>query len=173
MFYDESLKDVYLRVNSSETGLASNEAKERLKTEGYNEIGGKSGTSAFKILFNQFKNFLILLLIFASALSLILGELPEFFGILAIVALTVIMGFIQEYRAEQAMEALKKISAPYAKVMRDGKEIKILAKEIVPGDIVILEEGDIVPADLRLIDVSSLKVDESSLTGESVPVHKN
>jgi len=173
LFYDESLKDVYLRVNSSETGLASNEAKERLKTEGYNEIGGKSGTSAFKILFNQFKNFLILLLIFASALSLILGELPEFFGILAIVALTVIMGFIQEYRAEQAMEALKKISAPYAKVMRDGKEIKILAKEIVPGDIVILEEGDIVPADLRLIDVSSLKVDESSLTGESVPVHKN
>lgn len=173
MYYNESLKDVYLRLNSSESGLSSTEANERLKHEGFNEIGGKNGTSVLKILFNQFKNFLILLLIFASVLSFFLGELPDFFGILSIIILTVILGFVQEYRAEQAMDALKKISAPYAKVIRDGKEEKILAREIVTGDIVVLEEGDIVPADLRLIEVSSLRIDESSLTGESIPTHKN
>ncbi|MGV8150159.1 MAG: cation-translocating P-type ATPase [Candidatus Woesearchaeota archaeon] len=172
MYYDESLKDVYLRLNSSESGLSATQAVERLKREGYNEIGGKGGISAFKILLNQFKNFLIMLLILASLISFFLGELPDFFGILAIITLTVLLGFVQEFRAEKSMEALKKISAPYAKVIRDKEEIKILARDLVPGDIIILEEGDIVPADIRIIEFSSLKIDESSLTGESVPVHK-
>lgn len=173
LYYNESLKDAYLRLNSSESGLSDTEAKERLKKEGFNEIEADKSTSVFKILLNQFKNFLMLLLIFAAILSLNLGEIPDFFGILAIVILTVILGFIQEYRAEKAMESLKKISAPYAKVIRDGNEKKILAREIVSGDIIVLEEGDIVPADLRLIETSSFRIDESSLTGESIPVHKN
>ncbi|HGJ64130.1 TPA: cation-translocating P-type ATPase, partial [bacterium] len=173
MYYNESLKDVYLRLNSSELGLSDAEAKERLKLEGFNEIGSDTGTNIFKILLNQFKNFLLLLLIFAAILSLSLGEIPDFFGIITIVILTVILGFIQEYRAEKAMNSLRKISAPYAKVIRDGKEKKILARELVYGDIILLEEGDIIPADLRLIETSSFRVDESSLTGESTPVHKN
>ncbi len=173
MYYNESLKDVYLRLNSSGSGLSSVESSARLKREGFNEIGSDKGTSFFKILINQFKNFLLLLLIFAAILSLSLGEMPDFFGVMTIVALTVLLGFIQEYRAEKAMESLKRISAPYAKVMRDGKEEKILAREIVTGDIVVLEEGDIVPADMRLIETSSFRIDESSLTGESIPAHKN
>lgn len=173
LFYDESLKDVFLRLNSSDTGLASSEANERLKHEGFNELGGSKGVNPFMLLLEQFKNFLIIVLIIASLVSLLFGELLDFFGIITIIVLSVILGFVQEFRAEQAMEALKKISAPYAKVVRDGREEKIPAKEIVPGDVVLLEEGDIVPADLRLISVESLSIDESALTGESVPVKKN
>ncbi|MEM4637514.1 MAG: cation-translocating P-type ATPase [Candidatus Woesearchaeota archaeon] len=172
MYYDESVKDVFLRLNTDSKGISDKEASFRLSKYGFNEIGDKTKTSIFKILLNQFKNFLIIMLIFASILSLSLGELPDFIGIVCIITLTVLLGFIQEYRAEKAIESLKKIAAPYAKVIRDGEEKKIPAKELVVGDIVVLEEGDVVPADLRLTEVFELKIDESSLTGESNPVFK-
>ncbi len=173
MYFDEDIKQIYQQLNSSEKGLSDSEAKERLKKYGHNELKKKPKKSLFFIFLSQFNNFLIFLLIGATILSLILGEIPDAIGMFSIVLLSGILGFVQEYRAEEAMEALKKMSAPYAKVLRDGIEQKILAKDIVPGDIILLEEGDIVPADLRLIDESSMRVEEASLTGESVPVKKN
>jgi len=173
LFYDESLKDVYLRLNSSDKGLSADEAKKRLKEFGYNEIEEKNKNTVFKILLNQFKNFLIILLLCAALISFFVGEPLEFYGIIAIIMLSITLGFFQEYRAEQAMDALKKISAPFATVKRDGKDMKIPARELVPGDIVILSEGDIVPADMRLIHSDSIEIDESSLTGESVPSRKS
>jgi len=123
--------------------------------------------------FNQFKNFLVLLLIAAAVISFFVGEKLEFYGIAAIILLTIILGFIQEYRAEKAMESLERISAPFATVFRDNKESKIPARELVSGDIVMLAEGDIVPADIRLIFTDVLEIDEASLTGESVPSKKS
>jgi Ca2+-transporting ATPase len=172
MYYDESLKDVYLRLNSSEGGLTAAEAQKRIKESGYNELKQKKEHTIIKVLVNQFKNFLILILIAAALISLFVGEKVEFYGILAIILFTIILGFIQEYRAEKAMEALEKLSAPFATVYRDNKESKIPAKELVMGDIVVLAEGDIVPADLRLILIEGLEIDEASLTGESVPSRK-
>ncbi|MGV8086187.1 MAG: cation-translocating P-type ATPase [Candidatus Woesearchaeota archaeon] len=172
MFYDESLKEVYSRLESSETGLTETEANIRLKKYGYNEFIQKNKHPILKIFFNQFKNFLILLLIGAALISLFVGEHLEFYGISAIILLTIVLGFIQEYRAEQAMDALEKISAPFATIFRDNKDEKIPARELVPGDMVHLTEGDIVPADVRLISSDGIEIDEASLTGESVPSRK-
>jgi len=172
LFFDESLKDVYLRLNSSDKGLATDEAKIRLKEHGFNELNQEKKFTALTILYNQFKNFLVILLIVAAGISFFVGEHLEFYGILAIILLTIILGFIQEYRAEQAMAALEKITAPYATVHRDGRVSKIPARELVPGDIVTVSEGDIVPADIRIIISDGLEVDEASLTGESVPSRK-
>lgn len=173
MFYDEALKNVYLRLNSSDKGLTTIEAKVRLNTYGYNELEQKNKHIALKVLINQFKNFLILLLIVAAIISLFVGEHLEFYGILAIILLSIILGFIQEYRAEQAMDALEKIAAPFATVHREGVDSKIHARELVPGDIVTIVEGDIVPADIRIIFSEGLEIDEASLTGESVPSKKS
>ncbi|MBA3063823.1 HAD-IC family P-type ATPase, partial [Candidatus Woesearchaeota archaeon] len=159
-------------LKSSEKGLTKKEAEKRLEEFGYNELQKEKRLTALTIFLNQFKNALILLLIFAGFLSLFLGERIESIAIFSIVLLNAVLGFIQEYKAEKAIEALKKISAPTAKVLRNGKEQKIPAREVVPGDILLLEAGDIVPADSRLIEVSSLQIDESSLTGESVPSEK-
>jgi Ca2+-transporting ATPase len=173
LFYDESIKDVYLRLNSSEKGLSKDEATARLLKDGENSINKDQKLNPIKLFFEQFKNFLIILLLFAAVISFALGEILDFTGIITIIILTVILGFIQEYRAEEAMEALKKLSAPNARIIREGKEEIILSKEIVGGDIIILEEGEIVPADARIIECSSLEIDESSLTGESVPSKKD
>jgi len=172
LFFDESLKDVYLRLNSSERGLPTLEAQNRLKVSGYNELEQKNKHIALTVLINQFKNFLILLLIAAAVISFFVGESLEFYGILAIILLTIVLGFIQEYRAEQAMNVLKKISAPFATVHRDETDSKIPARELVSGDIIILSEGDIVPADVRLIVSEGMEIDEASLTGESMPSKK-
>jgi P-type Ca2+ transporter type 2C len=172
MYYDESLKDVYLRLNSSDAGLTTPVAQQRIKEYGYNELRQENKHTALKVLINQFKNFLILLLLAAAIISFFVGERLEFYGILAIILFTIILGFIQEYRAEKSMEALEKISAPFATVYRDNNNSRIPAKNLVPGDIVFLAEGDIVPADIRLITVTGLEVDEASLTGESIPSKK-
>ncbi len=173
MFFDESIKDVYIRLNSDGNGLSDEEAKLRIKKHGYNEFVQKNKHTALKVFINQFKNFLILLLIGAALISLFVGEHLEFYGIAAIIILTIVLGFIQEYRAEQAMDALEKISAPFATVFRDNKTTKIPSSDLVPGDIVNLAEGDIVPADIRLITCEGLEIDESSLTGESISSKKN
>jgi len=173
LFYDEYIKDVYLRLNSTQEGISEEEATARLSKEGENRLNDDQKISPIKLFFEQFKNFLIILLLFAAGISLILGEILDFTGIITIIILTVILGFVQEYRAEEAMDALKKLSAPSARVIRNGKEEVIPSKNIVSGDIIILEEGEIVPADARIIECSSLEIDESSLTGESVPSKKN
>ena len=172
MYYDEPVGDVLLRLNSSQQGLTSGEALLRLRRFGANVIEKKKQHTAIKIFFEQFKNFLVILLIFAALISFFLGDRLEFYGIIIIILLSATLGFIQEYNAENAMEALKKIGAPNARVLRDKETSEIPAKELVPGDIVILTEGDIIPADLRILEESSLQIDEASLTGESMPVKK-
>ncbi len=171
-YYALEADEVLKLLESSKDGLSKSEAKKRLKEYGYNELEKGKRTTWFTIFINQFKNALLILLIFAGVLSLFLGEKIESTAIFAIVIINSILGFIQEYRAEKAMEALQKISAPTARVIRGGEHVKIPAREIVPGDILLLEAGDIVAADSRLIELSSLQIDEASLTGESVPSKK-
>ncbi|MGB9813053.1 MAG: calcium-transporting P-type ATPase, PMR1-type [Thermovenabulum sp.] len=156
-----------------EKGLSTQEAMKRLEKYGYNELVEKKGPSIFEMLLSQFKDFLVLILIAASIISIFLGEITDSVVIILIVVLNAILGVLQEYKAGKAMEALKKMAAPEAKVIRDGIVKTIPAKELVPGDIVLLEAGNFVPADLRLIESLNLKIDEAALTGESVPVEKN
>ena len=154
-------------------GLTAEEAQKRIEKYGYNELKQEKRTSPFTILINQFKNILIIILIFAIALSALVGELVDAAIILVIVIFCAVLGFIQEYRAERAMEALKKMLSPTITALRAGKEDEILSRELVPGDILLLEAGDKIPADGRLIESHSLRCDEAPLTGESAPVGKN
>ncbi|MDP2749356.1 MAG: cation-translocating P-type ATPase [Nanoarchaeota archaeon] len=164
--------DVFEKLSSSKQGLSSEDAKKRIEEFGLNELKQEKKATAITIFFEQFKNTFLMLLIFAVIVSLVLGEYIEAVAMSCIIMLSVILGFIQEFRAEKAMEALQKRSALIAKVYRDGEMLKIPAKDLVPGDVVCLEAGDIVPADLRLYEVSSLQIEEASLTGESVPPKK-
>jgi len=157
---------------SKREGLSQQEAQHRLAQFGPNELAEKEKISAWKILLEQFKNFLIIILLVAVALSAITGEVADAIVIFIIVLFAAGLGFIQEYRAERAMEALKRMAAPTTSVLRDRREIEIPAHEVVPGDIVLLKTGDRIPADARLIEAVNIKVDEASLTGESVPVEK-
>lgn len=154
-------------------GLTSEEAKKRLEKYGYNELVGKKGPTLLEMLIGQFKDFLVLILIAASIISILVGEVTDAVVILIIVVLNAVLGVAQESRASKALEALKKMAAPTALVIRDGQRKEVPARELVPGDIVLLEAGDYVPADLRLIESINLKIEEASLTGESVPVEKN
>ncbi len=172
-YYALDKKEVFELLGVSDTGLNDIEVKRRLNEYGYNELKKEKKINTFMIFISQFKNALILLLIFAGVLSLFLGEVVESIAIFSIILLNTLLGFFQEYRAEKAIEALKKISAPTARVIRNGQEQKIPAKEVVPGDILLLEAGDIVSADSRIIEESSLQIDEASLTGESVPSEKS
>ena len=126
-----------------------------------------------KLLFDQFNNFLIIILIVAAIISLLLGEVVDAIAIMAIVTLNAVLGVVQESKAEQALAALKKMAAPSAQVLRDGAQITLPARELVPGDVVLLEAGNFIPADLRLVESYNLKIEEASLTGESVPVNKD
>jgi len=156
-----------------ERGLTKDDARRRLQRYGYNELSKKEERiSPFTIFINQFKNILIVILLIAAVLSVIIGELMGAGLILAIVIFCAILGFTQEYRAERALEALKKMLSPTITVLREGREQEILSKELVPGDMLLLEAGDKIPADARLLESHSLMCDEASLTGESVPVSK-
>lgn len=172
-YHSLTVEEVFKAVGSSLDGLTAQEAKKRLDEHGYNELKREKKFTALILFINQFKNALLILLIFAGILSLMLGEKIEAMAIFGILLLNTILGFVQEYRAEKAIEALQKISAPTAKVLRDEKEQIIPAKELVMGDIILLETGDIVPADSRLIEVSNLQIDEASLTGESFSSNKS
>ncbi len=153
-------------------GLSSIDAARLLIEFGQNKLREKKGKNPIKLFLEQFSSILITILIFAAAISFLLGEVIDAIAIISIVILNAILGFVQEYRAEKSMEALKKIMNPAAKVVRDGKDSIIPASEIVPGDLVILEAGDKVPADGLLLESFSLQSDESALTGESFPVEK-
>ncbi len=159
-------------LNASPAGLTREEAQKRLSEYGPNEIVAKGRASPFVLWLSQFKDFLIIILLAAVLLSAILGETIDAVVIFVIILFATTLGFIQEFRAEKAMEALKKMAAPTASVLREGKEVEVRASEIVPGDIVKLATGDKVPADIRLIQAINLKTEEGPLTGESVPVEK-
>jgi Ca2+-transporting ATPase len=173
-------------LRTSPAGLSAEEAKRRLGEYGYNELKEKKRRTALQMFLEEFKDLFILLLIIATIFSVIIGYYDllrgEATGFLdaytdaitigVIVILCAVAGFIQEYRAEKALEALKKLAAPKARVMRDGKEMIIPAREVVPGDLLLVESGDTVPADARLIEAIEVKADEAVLTGESIPVKK-
>jgi len=155
------------------SGLTSEEVKSRLEKYGYNELKKEERVSPYALFINQFKNTLIIILLIATVLSILIGEVLDAAIIGLIVIFSAVLGFIQEYKAERALEALNKMLSPTITVLREGKEEEIPAKDLVPGDILILEAGDKIPADARLIEVHSLKCDEASLTGESLPVKKD
>lgn len=153
-------------------GLSEEAAKTRLKQAGFNQLAEGESSSWFSIFIDQFKDFMVLVLLAATLISGLLGEYTDAIAIMAIVVLNAFLGFIQEVRAERSLAALKKLSAPTAKVLRDGKWLRLPAIQLVPGDIVYLEGGDRIPADVRLWKAESFYVEESALTGESVPVRK-
>jgi Ca2+-transporting ATPase len=154
-------------------GLSSAEVKRRLGIYGPNQLAEGAGTSFWKLVLQQFKGFLVLLLLGAAAVSIAVGEIVDAVAILAIVVINAILGVLQEWRAEQSLQALKRMAAPTATVIRDGHQDTIPATDLVPGDVVLLAAGNNVPADLRLIETVNLRIQEASLTGESVPVEKN
>lgn len=156
----------------SHKGLDDEEIKKRIEEYGYNELKQEERISPFTILFNQFKNILIIILILAIVLSALVGEIVDAAIIMVIVIFCAVLGFTQEYRAERAMEALKKMLSPTITAIRGGRKEEISSKELVPGDILLLEGGDKIPADIRLIEIHSLRCDEAPLTGESAPVGK-
>ncbi len=155
-----------------ERGLTPEQARERLATTGYNELAKTKKRPPWQMFFDQFRELLVLLLVAAAVVSAAVGEVLDAGVILAIVILNACIGFIQEYRAEQSLEALKKLAAPRARVIRAGEKQEVATREVVPGDLILIEAGDFIPADARLISSTNLKVDESALTGESEPVEK-
>lgn len=168
-----NLEETLKALNSTEAGLSQGEAQKRLTDYGLNELRKEKRTSPAKMFAEQFKDILVVILLIATALSVAIGELIDAVVIVAIVLATAILGFAEEFRSEKAVEALRKMTAPTATVLRDGKEVKVPASEIVPGDVLLLHTGDRVPADARLIKSINLKVNEAPLTGESSPVKKN
>jgi len=165
--------EAFRRLESQTAGLQQSQVVERLQKYGANELQAAHRISPWEILLEQFKNVLILILLGATAISLFLGHGIESIVIAVIVLFAVVLGFVQEYRAERAIEALRQMAAPTATVLRDGTEVKVPAKELVPGDVILLHTGDRLPADARLIETINLQVEESALTGESVPVEKH
>lgn len=171
-WHNLEINEVLENTGTTDNGLTSAQASLKLAEFGANELQEKKKKSPFVLFLNQFKDFMILVLIAASIIAGITGDITDAIIIMIIVILNAIVGFVQEYRAEKAMDALKKIAALQAQVLRDGKPVSMPSSEIVPGDIVLLEAGNIAPADLRLIETFGLQIDESTLTGESVPSEK-
>ena len=173
VWHKKEISDALADLDSFPGGLSSEEAQRRLVQYGPNELKEKTRAHPFMIFLAQFRDFMILVLIAAAIISGFIGEFSDTLAIIVIVLINAVIGFLQEYRAEKAMAALKKMAASYATVLRDGSlSVKSPASGLVPGDIVMLEAGRTVPADLRLIESFRLKVEEAALTGESVPVDK-
>ncbi len=160
-------------LGTSAAGLSAGEAAARLERHGRNELEDKGAKKPIKILWEQLTAVMVLILIGASLLSLVLGKFLEAGAIGAIVILFALLGFFQEYRAEQAIAALRRMAVPTVRVIRDGRPTEVAALEIVPGDVVSLEAGNVVPADLRVIEAANLRIQEAALTGESEPVDKS
>jgi len=171
-WHSKTVDAVLEDLQTDSLGLKEEEVRKRLEKYGLNELKETKRTTALQIFLNQFKDIFVIMLLFATAVSFIAGEAVDAITIAAIVVLNAVVGFIQEYRSEKAMEAMKKLTAPKARLMRYGKEVMVPAKEVVPGDVVLLESGDRVPADSRLIEVVDLRTDEAVLTGESTQVEK-
>ncbi|MDO4668131.1 MAG: cation-translocating P-type ATPase [Streptococcus sp.] len=175
-FYKESTDEILKTLETSEQGLTSSQAQQRLEDYGRNELEEGEKKSLFMKFIEQFKDLMIIILLIAAALSVITShgeDIADAAIILAVVIINAIFGVYQEGKAEEAIQALKSMSSPAARVLRDGHITEIDSKELVPGDVVTLEAGDVVPADMRLLEANSLKIEEAALTGESVPVEKD
>lgn len=176
LFYTQGEEEVLKSLDTSVDGLSTAQAKERLDAYGFNELDEGEKRSLLSKFIDQFKDLMIIILLVAAALSVItegMHGLTDACIILAVVVLNAAFGVYQEGQAEAAIEALKNMSSPLARVRRDGNIVEIDSRELVPGDIVLLEAGDVVPADMRLLEAASLKIEEAALTGESVPVEKD
>lgn len=172
-YYNASFEEIMKELGSTINGLNSTEVKKRIEKYGKNELATKSEINPLKIFIDQFKSFIIYILLFAVVFSLLAGEIVDSIIIIVILLANAIIGFIQELGAQKNLEALKQMTSIKANVKRNNKFIKIESSELVPGDIIFLEAGDKIPADARIIESSRLKIEESALTGESVPVDKN
>jgi len=169
-----SREEVLKKLNSGfEKGLSSKEAAKRQEKYGLNQLTEGKKTTFWELVYEQLNNFVILMLIVAAVISAFLGEVVNAGAIVAIVVLNTVMGVIQDSRAQQELEALKKMASPEAQILRDGHRVSLPARELVPGDIVFLETGNFIPSDVRLLEAINLKIEEAALTGESVPVEKN
>ena len=177
--YSQTIEAVLQQFQTDpHSGLSSEAAAERLAEHGPNRLESRKQKSALTIFFEQFKSSMVLILLVAAIISAVIGVmedegLVETFVILAILVVNAIIGTVQELKAQSSLEALNKMSAPHSKVLRGGQVEEVVSTDLVPGDIVVLDTGDIIPADLRLIETANLKIQESALTGESVPVEKN
>ncbi|MDP2042816.1 MAG: cation-translocating P-type ATPase [Algoriphagus sp.] len=171
-FYQNSIDELFSQLKSQKEGLTHSEAAKRIQEIGPNILLEKKKKPAWVLFLAQFKDFMILILAAAAVISGIVGDLTDTIIILLIILLNALLGFTQEYRAEKTMESLKKLTETQTKVIRDAQTIVVPSQELVPGDVVVLEAGNMTPADIRLIETFSLKVDESSLTGESVAIDK-
>lgn len=172
-WYTLAAADVTRALNSdAREGLSQSEAERRLAKIGANQLAANKRKPLFTVLLDQFKDFMVLILFVATLISYFLGEYLDAITIIAIIFINGVLGFIQEAKAERSLQALKDLASPMARVMRDGQLFLIPASRLVPGDLVLLEAGDRVPADLRLFSANRLEIEESALTGESVPVSK-
>lgn len=171
--YQTPKEELLQQLGTSENGLSSAKAEENLEKYGRNEITGKKAKNPFFIFLEQFKDFLVMILIAAAIVSAVMGDIESMIVIIAVITMNSILGTVQTVRAEKSLNSLKKLSAPNAKVIRDGKTVVIPSDEVTKGDVVSLEAGDYVCADGRIIENASLKVNESALTGESLSVEKS
>jgi Ca2+-transporting ATPase len=172
-WHQKNIPEALEELHSSPEGLSSEEAQKRLEQYGPNALIEKKKKSLAVMFLDQFKDFMILILMAAALISGIIGEASDTIAIVVIVILNAVIGFIQEYRAEKAMAALKKMAALMAVVLRDNLPTQLPASRLYPGDIVFLEAGQVVPADMRLVETAQLKIEEAALTGESIPVEKH
>ena len=171
--YQQTVEEVLNRVKSRESGLTDEEVKRSREACGWNELTEGKKKSILQIFGEQYKDFLVLILIASAVISGILGDVESAAVIMIVITMNAVLGTVQTVKAEQSLQSLKKLSGPQAKVLRNGSVVLLSARELVVGDVILLEAGDMIPADGRLIENASLKVDESALTGESLAVEKN
>ncbi|MBO5292693.1 MAG: cation-translocating P-type ATPase [Lachnospiraceae bacterium] len=172
LWYTKEAGEVLQVLRTSEKGLDGQEVQERQKRYGKNELTESGKKSTFRIFLEQFQDFLVVILIAAAILSGFLGDAESSVVIVVVITMNAILGTVQHKKAEQSLDSLKQMSAPHAKVLRDGNTVEVPASELVPGDILLLEAGDFVPADGRILENASMKLNESALTGESVTAEK-
>ncbi|RAW15183.1 ATPase [Paenibacillus taichungensis] len=172
-YYRHSAEETLQDVQSSIDGLTTSEAAKRLETEGYNELKGKAATPVWKLFIENFKDPMVIVLLIAAAVQIVLGHLIESLIIFLVILLNAVISVVQTKKAESSLDALRQMSAPEAKVIRDGQKKTIPARELVPGDIVLLDAGDYVPADGRILESGSLRINEGMLTGESEAAEKH
>jgi len=172
-YYKKSREEVLESLKTSLEGLTTKEANERIKKYGYNELPKKEKTSIFKIFLSELKDPIVILMLVAGLSSFIVGEVVDALAILFIIIVDLIMGTYQESKAENTADSLQNLVKEETRVIRDEKEIRIESRYVVPGDIVLLESGDKISGDLRILEASNLRIDESILTGESVAVEKD